>query len=150
MWFMNKILNPLLGLILRSPLHRLFSAGLLLITYRGKKSGKEYTLPVQYLQSGNRIYIIPGMPEKKTWWRNLKGGLPVTLTLRGQVLPGTGLVLEQPRDAAEILTVTTLALKRSAQLAQMYQVPLQADGSPNAAQVQQLAEKIILTRIDLA
>ena len=150
MWFMNKILNPLIGLILRSPLHRMLSAGLLLITYRGKKSGQEYTLPVQYLQSGNQIYIIPGMPEKKTWWRNLKGGLPVKLTLRGQAVNGYGLVLEQPRDAVEIGSVTELALKRSAQLAKMLQVRLEADGSPNAADLQQLVEKIILTRIDLA
>ncbi len=150
MWFMNKILNPLIGLILRSPLHRMLSAGLLLITYRGKKSGQEYTLPVQYLQSGNQIYIIPGMPEKKTWWRNLKGGLPVKLTLRGQAVNGYGLVLEQPRDAVEIGSVTELALKRSAQLAKMLQVRLEADGSPKAADLQQLVEKIILTRIDLA
>jgi hypothetical protein len=150
MWFMNKILNPLLGLILRSPLHGMLSAGLLLITYRGKKSGKEYTLPVQYLQSGNQIYIIPGMPEKKTWWCNLKGGLPVKLTLRGQLVHGNGLVLEQSRDAVEIRTVTELALKRSARLAKTLQVRLEADGSPNAADLQQLVEKIILTRIDLA
>ncbi len=47
MWFMNKVANPFVRLILRSPLHGTMSAGLLLITYHGRKSGKEYTLPVQ-------------------------------------------------------------------------------------------------------
>jgi hypothetical protein len=47
MWFMNKIANPFVRLILRSPLHGLFSAALLLITYLGRKSAKEYTLPCQ-------------------------------------------------------------------------------------------------------
>jgi hypothetical protein len=150
MWFMNNIVNPLMRLILNSPLHGMMSAGLLLISYRGRKSGKEYTLPVQYTQDGKKIYIIPGMPEQKTWWRNLKGGLPVRLTLRGQVVNGNGIILEQPRDAAEILTASELSLKRSAQLARMYGVRIEADGSLNTDDLQKLAEKIIITRVDLA
>jgi hypothetical protein len=77
MWFMNKFVNPLVRLILRSPLHGLMDGSLLLIIYRGRKSGKDYTLPVQYARDGSTIYIVPGMPEKKTWWRNLRGGAPV-------------------------------------------------------------------------
>jgi hypothetical protein len=150
MWFMNNIVNPLMRLILNSPLHGMMSAGLLLISYRGRKSGKEYTLPVQYTQDGKKIYIIPGMPEQKTWWRNLKGGLPVRLTLRGQVVNGNGIILEQPRDAAEILTASELSLKRSAQLARMYGVRIEADGSLNPDDLRKLAEKIIITRVDLA
>ncbi len=79
MWFMNKIANPLMRLILRSPLHGILGLPLLLITYRGCKSGKEYSLPVQYAQDEHTIYIVPGTPEKKTWWRNLRGGAPVKL-----------------------------------------------------------------------
>jgi deazaflavin-dependent oxidoreductase (nitroreductase family) len=150
MWFMNNIVNPLMRLILNSPLHGMMSAGLLLITYRGRKSGKEYTLPVQYAQDGKKIYIIPGMPEQKTWWRNLKGGLPVRLTLRGQVVKGIGIVLEQPGDAAEILAAAELSLKRSAQLAKMYNVRIEADGSLNADDLRKAVEKIIITRVDLA
>ena len=150
MWFMNTIINPLMRLILNSPFHGLMSAGLLLISYRGRKSGKEYTLPVQYTQDGKKIYIIPGMPEQKSWWRNLKGGLPVRVTLRGQVVNGNGIILEQPRDAAEILTASELSLKRSTQLARMYNVRIEADGSLNADDLRKLAEKIIITRVDLA
>jgi len=150
MWFMNTIINPLMRLILNSPLHGMMSAGLLLINYRGRKSGKEYTLPVQYAQDGKKIYIIPGMPEQKTWWRNLKGGLPVRLTLRGQVVNGNGIVLEQPGDAAEILAAAELSLKRSAQLAKMYNVRIEADGSLNTDDLRKAAEKIIITRVDLA
>ncbi len=82
MWFMNNIANPFVRLILRSPFHRLMSADLLLITYQGRKSGKSYTLPVQYGQRDRTIYIVPGSPEQKTWWRNLRGGLPVQVVLR--------------------------------------------------------------------
>jgi hypothetical protein len=67
MWFMNKFANPFVRLILRSPLHGLMSAALLLISYRGRKSGRKYSLPVQYVQDGNQIYIVPDAPEQKTW-----------------------------------------------------------------------------------
>ena len=47
MWLMNHLVNPIVRLILRSPLHRLVSGSILLITYQGRKSGKTYTLRVQ-------------------------------------------------------------------------------------------------------
>jgi deazaflavin-dependent oxidoreductase (nitroreductase family) len=150
MWFMNKIANPFVRLVLRSPLHGLMSAELLLITYRGKKSGKGYTLPVQYAQAGKKIYIIPGWPQKKTWWRNLKGGLPVKITLRGQEVAGNGIVLEQPQDAAEILFGMQQKLHNSAQLAKMYNVRFETDGSLNAEDLRQAAAGVIMIRVELA
>jgi hypothetical protein len=77
MWFMNHLVNPIVRLILRSPVHRLLSGSIALITYRGRKSGKTYTLQAQYVQADGLIYILPGAPEQKTWWRNLRGGAPV-------------------------------------------------------------------------
>jgi deazaflavin-dependent oxidoreductase (nitroreductase family) len=150
MWFMNKIANPFVRLLLRSPMHGLMSAALLLITYRGRKSGKEYTLPVQYVQAGRIIYIIPGMPEQKTWWRNLKGGLPVNLTLRGQPVSGNGRLLDPQADAAEIVTSVGLCLQHSPALAKIYNVRVEADGSSNADDLRKVAGKIIIIRIDLS
>ena len=40
--------NALVGGVLRSPLHRTMSRSLLLLTYRGQRTGKESTLPVGY------------------------------------------------------------------------------------------------------
>jgi len=76
-WFMNHLVNPFVRFILRSPFHRLFSGSIMLITYQGRKSGKAYTLPVQYARTGNTLNIVPGAAETKTWWRNLRGGAPV-------------------------------------------------------------------------
>jgi deazaflavin-dependent oxidoreductase (nitroreductase family) len=149
MWFMNHIANPIVCLILRSPLHGLFSAALLLITYRGRKSGKEYTLPVQYVQAGNTLYIVPGMPERKTWWRNLKGGLPVQVTLRGQVLNGNGRLLDPKRDAAEIVTGLGQYLQRFPPSAKARHVRTEASGALNAEDVGKAAERIVMIRVEL-
>lgn len=92
MWFMIKVINPLVSLILRSPLHRIMSKPLLLITYEKHKARKGHTLPVQYALDGYAVYIIPGVPEKKTWWRNLRDGTAVTLTMHGKSVNRTALI----------------------------------------------------------
>lgn len=132
MWFMNKIANPFVRLILRSPLHGLMSAALLLITYHGRKTGKEYSLPVQYVQDGKHIYIVPGAPEQKNWWRNLKDAMSVQITLRGETMTGNGILLKQDTDAETIVTGAGLYLRRFPSLAKYYHVRVEGDGSFNA------------------
>jgi hypothetical protein len=73
-WIVSRSVQALVRLILRSPLHTWLSAVLLLLTDRGRKSGREYTLPVQYAQDGNKLYLVPGTTQQKTWWRNSQGG----------------------------------------------------------------------------
>jgi deazaflavin-dependent oxidoreductase (nitroreductase family) len=150
MWFMNKIVNPLVGLILRSPLHGLMSTTLLLITYHGRKSGKAYSLPVQYAQSGNQIFIVPGMPEQKIWWRNLQGGAPVKIYLRGKDLAGTGLLLKQDTDAETIVKGFSLYLQRFPMLANYHKIRVEADGSFNAGDLNKVVEMATVIQVELS
>jgi hypothetical protein len=80
---MNRAINPLVRAILLSPAHRLLSRNLLVITVTGRRSGHEYSFPVGYEQSGDEVRIGVGWPERKRWWRNLRGGGAVTLHIRG-------------------------------------------------------------------
>ncbi len=73
-----RIVNPVMATILRSPLHWLLSDALLLLSFRGHKSDKPYTIPVGYLQDGERLHLFC----HAGWWRNLPGQ-PVTVRLRG-------------------------------------------------------------------
>jgi hypothetical protein len=98
---MNRTVNPALGMILRSPAHRLASGRLALITYTGRRSGREYTIPVLYEDKGDEVTIGVGWPDRKVWWRNLTGdGGPVRLVVRGQKLTGHAVATrEGDRDA---------------------------------------------------
>jgi deazaflavin-dependent oxidoreductase (nitroreductase family) len=142
-WFMNALINPLMGVILRSPLNPMMSGTVALITVRGRKSGKAYTLPVQYAQEGQAIYIVPGMPENKTWWRNLRGGAAVTLLLRGR----------QEQAQAELLSGSAVvdALKvfhrRFPASARVAHVSMAPDGSFNAAELAAVADHTIVVRV---
>ena len=43
-----KAINPIMKGLLRSPLHRLLSGTLMLLTYTGRKTGTPYTIPIGY------------------------------------------------------------------------------------------------------
>jgi hypothetical protein len=45
---LNRVINPLVRWLIRSPLHWLASRRLALITYTGRRSGRAYTIPVGY------------------------------------------------------------------------------------------------------
>src|SRR4051794_27805510 len=98
---LNRTVNPALRMVLRSPAHRLASGRFALITYTGRRSGREYTIPVLYRDNGDEVTIGIGWPDRKVWWRNLTGdGGPVRLVVRGQKLTGHAVATrEGDRDA---------------------------------------------------
>lgn len=87
--------------ILRSRFHRLLSGRLLLITVRGRRTGRFYTLPVGYVRAPGVVYVMVGDYETKRWWRNLEGGAPVALVLGGHVADARAAILDPVRDRAE-------------------------------------------------
>jgi deazaflavin-dependent oxidoreductase (nitroreductase family) len=146
-WFMNALMNPLVGLILCSPLHRLMSGSVALITVRGRKSGKAYTLPVQYVQSGQITYILPGAPERKTWWRNLIGGAPVILWLHGHNQDAQAELLTGATNRAAIIDALNIYYRRFPASARSAQVQAAPDGSFSAAELAALAVHTVVVRI---
>ena len=81
--------NALVGGVLRSPLHRTMSRSLLLLTYRGRRTGKEYVIPVAYARyREDELVVLAGRPSGKTWWTNMRGSLPVRVRLAGREVPG--------------------------------------------------------------
>jgi hypothetical protein len=82
---LNHAINPLVRLLIRSPLHPLASRRLALITYTGRRSGRRYTIPVGYQMADLQVTITVGSPDHKVWWRSLTGtGAPVELIVRGR------------------------------------------------------------------
>jgi hypothetical protein len=80
----NQTGNRLVRGLLRSPAHALVSRRLALVTVTGRRSGKRFTFPVGYQQDGDEVTIGVEWPQRKVWWRNLRGeGAPVTMRLRG-------------------------------------------------------------------
>jgi hypothetical protein len=84
--------------LLLSPGHVLLSRGVVLLRYRGPRTGRTITLPVQYAEELPDLVVYVAKPETKTWWRSFRRPQPVHLALRGQHLMAGACVLE-PADA---------------------------------------------------
>jgi hypothetical protein len=48
MRFRNRVVNPIVRLVLRSPVHRLLSGWLVILAYQGHKTGRWYSLPCMH------------------------------------------------------------------------------------------------------
>jgi deazaflavin-dependent oxidoreductase (nitroreductase family) len=84
---LQKLYNPVVASILRSPLHGLMSKSVMLLTYRGRRSGRSITTPISYVQDGEDLLAVASRDH--AWWKNLRGGAPVRVRLRGRQLEGT-------------------------------------------------------------
>ncbi len=95
----TKLRNRVPAAVLRSRLHRLMSGRTVLVSFTGRRSGRTFTTPVNYLRSGDEVLIA----TDSAWWRNLTGGAPVTLWLRGERVETRAEVIEDPEEATTAL-----------------------------------------------
>ena len=91
-----RAINPLVRGMLRSPLRRLLGEHVLLLTYTGRISGRQYTLPVGYTRDDDTLTVISQHSASKRWWRNLRGGARVTVDLQGARRVCDTEVIEEP------------------------------------------------------
>ena len=95
--------NTLTVRVLESPLHGMMSKGLLVLKYQGRRSGKRYEVPLQYIEDEGTLYIWAGNATEKTWWRNFSEPAPVAAQLRGEEVAATASVVDDPARRAELL-----------------------------------------------
>jgi len=137
------ILNKTMKFVLRSPLHKIISRYILLITFRGKKSGKTYTTPVSYAQNNNQVTIF----THANWWKNLRGGAPVSLRLRGKEINGMAKVIHEDKTA--IAAALTEHLQKSHFDAQFYQVEYDEQGHPKTEDIQKAVQTVTVVQVSL-
>jgi len=130
-------------LVLRSPMHGMVSKTTLLITFTGRKSGKTYTTPVSYSQSADQISIF----THATWWKNLVGGAPVTLRIRGRELQGLAEPVAEDKQA--IAAGLTAHLRKVPFDARFYGITFDDHGNPRAEEVEKAVQTVVMIRIRL-
>ncbi|MEY2972375.1 MAG: hypothetical protein RI886_152 [Pseudomonadota bacterium] len=79
-----RLINPLVVLLLRSPLHFLASKNLIFISFKGRKTKRSFNIPVSYHQDGNELIALT--LKKNLWWKNLKNLESTMIRLRGKSL----------------------------------------------------------------
>ena len=139
MWY-----NLIIRWMLSSPIHGLLSENVMLISFKGRNSGKEYTIPVNYLQSDGVVLVTSY--RHRTWWRNLREGVPVTLRIRGQNFKGIG---ESITSKTYVIKHLQDYVQKVPKHAKYFNVALDSDGNPNLEDIARAAQDRVGIRIQL-
>jgi deazaflavin-dependent oxidoreductase (nitroreductase family) len=140
MWF-----NPIMIWLLRSPLHGLLSGNTMLITVRGRKSGREWTTPVNYVR--HREDLLAVSFRSRTWWRNLRGRpTPVVCLVAGKARSGTATVVE---TTLEVEAGLSELIARARSFARPLGIGLDASGVPIPADLTRSAQDRVFIRTRL-
>jgi len=71
--------NPVVRRMLTSGFAGPMSPALLVLRYRGRKSGRTFTTPVGYVRDGDRVVMVTS--PSYGWWPNMVGGADVEVRL---------------------------------------------------------------------
>ena len=139
MWY-----NPIMMWILRSPLHGMLSSNTMIITYMGRKSGKTYSTPVNYIRDGDVLWTVSF--RDRTWWRSLRDS-PVTVRVQGKDLSGVAKATTDPQEVTDDLTAY---LRKAPHIAKYLGVGLDASGWPKPEQVANAAKTRVMVCVQLS
>lgn len=101
------VVNAFTRWILHVPLlRRLADRQVCELRFAGVRTGRSVVLPVMYARRGDRVVILVGGADQKTWWRNFNRPTAVRVLLAGVSRTGIGHVVgaasPQRADAARI------------------------------------------------
>jgi deazaflavin-dependent oxidoreductase (nitroreductase family) len=137
------IANKIMKFMLTSSLHGIVDKSILLISFTGRKTGKAYSTPVSYSQSGDQVTIF----THANWWKNLQPGKPVTLRIRGKDIQG----LPEPvaEDKQAIAAGLVEHLKKVPSDASYYQVTFDGNKNPKLEDVEKAVQNVVMVRFRL-
>lgn len=139
MWY-----NPIMMWILRSPMHGMLSGNTTIITYTGRKSGKTFSTPVNYIRDGDVLWVVSF--RHRTWWRSLRDAR-VTVRLQGNDLAGVAKAITDEREVTECLMAY---LRKASHIAKYIGVKLDASGQPMPQDVAEAARTRVMVRVQLS
>lgn len=139
-----KFMNKVLAFLMRTPLHSIMSQHIMLITFRGRKSGKLFTTPIGYLRQGESVSCF----TDHKWWRNLVEQPEVTLLIRGKRYQGKAEVIHDDKEA--IASALIEYCTHSPMAAQAFRVELDANKRPITASAHEQAQRLTLLRVQLS
>ena len=122
---LQGVANRIVRTLLRTPLiSRGIGARLVTLYIVGRKSGRQYTIPVAYTRHGETLLI--GTPFG--WGRNLRTGEPLDILLKGVRRPADVVAFT---DEANVTEQYAVMARDNRQFAKFNHIALDADGNPS-------------------
>ncbi len=132
--------NDFVRLALHSPLH-VVMGDTMLIALTGRKTGRTISVPVNYYQDGEALWVLSVRSRK--WWRNLMAGAPVRLHLHGKDAAGFAELVLDEGAVARHLSDYVRRLPASAR----YLGVRVENGIPNGEDVTRVAKERLFIKV---
>jgi hypothetical protein len=100
----QKVVNPIMQLLLRTPVMGAARKQLMVVSFNGRKTGRRYSFPLSAYQIDNDLYAL----SDAAWTRNFRDGATAqvlhdgkTTTMRGELIQDGAAVADLYRRFAE-------------------------------------------------
>jgi hypothetical protein len=135
--------NQFMIAFIKSPLGGLFGKGLTVITLKGRKTGRELSVPINLIEDKD-FYTIISL-RTRTWWRNLRGGAAAELLIKGEKITVQGSVSESSDEVKQSLTQF---FTNHANMAKYFKVRFNPDGSLNESDLDSAAAERVVIKLE--
>jgi len=93
-----RAVNPTLRFLLRTPLAGPARQQLMVMSFRGRKTGNRYSIPVSAHLIDHQLYALAGAP----WTRNFRGAAAAEVVHDGKTTTMNGVLIEDPAAVADL------------------------------------------------
>jgi len=140
-------LNPLVAWVLRSPLHPVLDRVLLMLRVTGRRTGRQYWIPVGYQRDGDTITVLVSKAPRKQWWRNYREPGPADVLLHGRTLHGRAHVL--PTESPAFQEAIERTFRRVPGLGRQFGIRYDRRTGLTPTQCRTVAANAVVVSIDL-
>lgn len=134
------VINPIVKTLLHSPLHGVLSDSVMIVNFRGRRSGKMFSTPVRYVRDGDTIRAYSNKDTQ--WWRNLRDDATVSLRAGGKTGVYRSQVIEDEPERISGLLEDYFAIYPED--AVYHDVSLDKAGNPDPAELARAAEHAVV------
>lgn len=94
-----RLVNPILGLLLRTPLAGPARKQLMVLSFTGRKTGRSYSVPLSAHVIDHELYALTGAG----WKQNFRGGAPARVVYDGKTTPMRGELIRDRTTVSDLL-----------------------------------------------
>ena len=140
----DNVVNPFMRALLRSRLSGVVDSRLGLMQFRGRRSGRDYEVPIGVHRVGGRLRVL----TNSGWRVNFRGGHPLRLRFEGAWRDGTGALLEDPDEVASFYAerIDELGWRKAGR---QLGIRINVDRAPTHAELRDAVERSGLAVLDV-
>ena len=144
--WLYRVANPVVKVLLRSPLHGIASGNIALLHFRGRKSGREFVTPLSYVRENGTVCLMSAHSTR--WWMNLREeGVPVSLEIARETYTGKARLWDGDSEALrERVRRFISALPRDAKV---YGIKLDESRRPVEESLAKVAPELVFVEVEL-